>query len=55
MFDQLGRLVAEPLSDSRSAGTHTVSFNASHLASGVYIYRLEFGDRQLTRKMMLVK
>ncbi|MFU8859395.1 MAG: family 10 glycosylhydrolase [Cyclonatronaceae bacterium] len=55
IFDQLGRLVAEPLSDNRSAGTHTVSFNASHLASGVYIYRLEFGNRQLTRKMMLVK
>jgi uncharacterized lipoprotein YddW (UPF0748 family) len=55
IFDQLGRLVAEPLSDNRSAGTHTVSFNASHMASGVYLYRLEFGDRQLTRKMMLVK
>ena len=55
IFDQLGRLVAEPLSDSRSAGTHTISFNASYLASGVYIYRLEFGGRQLTRKMMLVK
>jgi len=38
-----------------SAGVHAVGFNASGLASGLYIYRLEAGDFMQTRSMMLVK
>ncbi|MFN2372764.1 MAG: family 10 glycosylhydrolase [Cyclonatronaceae bacterium] len=55
VYDLLGRVVAQPLNDSRPAGTHTISFNASHLSSGVYLYRLESGSMQITKKMMLIK
>jgi uncharacterized lipoprotein YddW (UPF0748 family) len=55
VYDLLGRLVARPLNENRAAGSHTISFDASHLSSGVYIYRLKSGNRNLTRKMMLLK
>jgi hypothetical protein len=37
------------------AGKHTVSFNGSEFASGVYFYRLESGSFTATRKMLLLK
>ncbi len=43
--------------DSRyqQAGTHTVTVDASHLASGIYFYQLRAGGQVLTRQMALVK
>jgi hypothetical protein len=39
-----------------SAGQHNLSFDASNLASGMYIYRMQLGSgNSMTRKMMLVK
>jgi hypothetical protein len=38
-----------------ASGVHSVSFDGSALASGVYLYRLEAGGVILQRKMMLVK
>jgi len=39
----------------QQAGSHTVSFDASNLASGVYMYQLNTGSQVLTRKMTLIK
>jgi hypothetical protein len=36
-------------------GTHTIGFDGSGLASGVYIYRLEAAGQKLERKMVLMK
>jgi len=57
VYNVLGQRVANLLSnEARSAGTHTVSFDASRFSSGVYFYRLSLqSGEQLTRKMMLVK
>ena len=57
VFDVLGRPVATLLSGKPlNAGTHTVRFDASSLASGVYLYRLGVGDASvLARHMLLVK
>lgn len=55
VYDMLGRRVATLVDDQMSAGSHQVNFDASQLSSGMYIYRLEAGATQLTRKMMLVK
>lgn len=55
VYDMLGREVAVLINGSLSAGTHQVTFDASGLASGVYIYRLETTGRMFTRRMTLVK
>ncbi len=55
IFTVLGELIATPVNGHRQAGSHKISFDASHLSSGVYLYRLQAGDYVRTRKMMLVK
>jgi len=55
VFNVQGQRVAMLVNGSRSAGSHSVSFNAEHLASGIYLYRLQSGSLVQTNKMMLVK
>ncbi len=55
VYDISGRLVAEVVDGWHDAGYHEVSFNATHLASGVYIYRMVAGDFTATGKMVLMK
>ncbi len=55
VFDVLGRKVATLVNARQSAGVHSVTFNASNLASGIYFYRLQAGSFLETKKMMLVK
>ncbi|MBN1638499.1 MAG: T9SS type A sorting domain-containing protein [Ignavibacteriales bacterium] len=38
-----------------SPGTYKVTFDASKLVSGTYIYTLRFGNEALSKKMMLIK
>ena len=57
VYDVMGREVAT-LADNRSftGGSHTLTFDASTLASGMYIYRLMMDSGMtLSRKMMIVK
>ena len=55
VFDVLGREVAMLVNQYQSAGNHSVSFDASSLASGMYFYKLEAGSFQSIKKMMLLK
>lgn len=55
VFDQLGRRVSTLINGRKSAGNHTISFDASSLSSGIYYYRLQTSDVVLTRKMTLIK
>jgi hypothetical protein len=55
VYDMLGREVAVLVNGSMPAGAHSVTFDASGLSSGTYIYRLEAGGQVLTRRMTLVK
>ena len=41
--------------EMKSAGSHSISFSAGNLSSGVYMYRLRAGDKTMTRKMTLLK
>lgn len=55
IFDMLGRKVNTIVSERMNAGSHTVSFDASRLASGMYIYRINAGTFVSTKKMTLIK
>ena len=55
IYDLLGREVADLIDEFRNAGTHTVTFDASRLATGIYFYKLTAGNFNQVRKMMLVK
>ena len=39
----------------QQAGTHDIIFDASHLSSGIYLYRLQTAEISITRRMMFVK
>lgn len=55
VFDILGNEVATLLNDYKPAGTYEVNFDASHLSSGVYFYRLQSGIFSDIKKMILLK
>ena len=55
VYDLLGREVAVLADGMQPAGTFRVPFDASDLASGLYLYRLQTPTGTLTKRMMLVK
>ena len=59
VFNMLGKEAATLVNSEQSAGVHNVVFNASNLASGVYIYRLSTtsgtGNFTQTKKLVLMK
>jgi|WetSurMetagenome_2_1015567.scaffolds.fasta_scaffold07669_5 hypothetical protein len=56
VFDMLGREVANLVNQDLRAGiVHSAVFDASRLASGLYLYRLETGTSSLVKKLMLLK
>ncbi len=55
VFDILGKEVASLINEKMEAGYHNVEFNASDLASGLYIYKMESGNFTDVKKMMLIK
>ena len=50
-----GELVSTLIEKEMSAGWHFTTFDASHLASGVYFYRIQAGDFSYARKMVLTR
>ena len=51
----LGQEVATLVNQEQKAGSYSITFNASRLASGVYMYRIEANGFTLTKKMTLLK
>ncbi len=55
VFNTLGQQVATLVQGEQEAGFHEVSFDASGLTSGVYLYRLQAGDFVQTKKLVFVR
>ena len=55
VFDITGKEVAVLVNEELNTGTYNFDFNALHLSSGIYFYRLVTNNFAETKKMMLVK
>jgi hypothetical protein len=55
VYDMLGRLAATLVNQEQSAGLHTARFDASHLSSGIYLYRMQTGNSSFVKRMAVQK
>ncbi len=55
VYNMLGQRVAVLVNERKSAGWHTVTFDASELSSGIYIYQIRAGENVAIRKLTLLK
>ena len=55
VYNMLGEEVATIVNSTQKAGRYEVNFNASNLATGVYVYRIEAGSFVSSKKLMLLK
>jgi hypothetical protein len=55
IYDMIGKEVTTLVDKKFGAGIHSVSWNASNLNSGVYLYRFETSYSSETKKLVLIK
>ena len=55
VFNVMGQRVAVLLDGRVEAGVHTVTWDATNFATGMYFYRLTTDQSVETKKMLLVK
>ncbi|MDO9548186.1 MAG: phosphodiester glycosidase family protein [Candidatus Marinimicrobia bacterium] len=55
IYNILGEEISELIHKSLQPGRYSLSFDGSHLASGVYIYQITYDAHCESRKMMLLK
>ncbi len=55
VYDVTGRRIGTLVNDRYEPGSHEIHFDATHLASGVYLYRIRFGEFTSVRPMLLLK
>jgi len=55
VYNMVGQEVATLVNGNMELGHHSVSFDATNLPSGLYLYRIEANGYAATRKMLLLK
>ena len=55
IYDLLGREVTTLVNEKKDPGVYYIDFDATNLASGIYLYKIESGDFSAVKKMMLIK
>jgi hypothetical protein len=55
VYDILGQQIAILVNGRKEAGLNTISFDATHLPSGVYFYTLRAEGRRETKRMILIR
>ncbi len=55
IYNMLGQKVFTLVNEQQTVGIYSVEFNASNLPSGVYVYKLQAGEFNATKKMLLTK
>ncbi|NIR52181.1 family 10 glycosylhydrolase [candidate division KSB1 bacterium] len=55
VYDMLGREVVTVLKERKAPGSYKINFDASGLATGVYIYQMTINGKAFSRRMLYVK
>jgi hypothetical protein len=55
IFNMLGEEIATLVNTQQKAGKYEINFNASNLASGVYVYKIDAANFTSSKKLMLMK
>ncbi len=55
VYNTLGQRVAELINKQKPAGYHTMQFDGTNLASGVYFYKIQAGKFLQVKKMLLLR
>ncbi len=55
VFNMVGQKVSTVVNERKPSGWHEVTFDASNLASGIYIYRIQAANFAETKKLVLIK
>ncbi len=55
IYNQLGQKIMQLADGNYTAGNHSIYFNGTNLATGVYFYRIVAGSFVQTKKMVLLK
>ena len=55
VYNAIGSKVATIVNEYKPAGNYSIQFNATNLASGIYLYRLETGFYTSAKKFILLK
>jgi tetratricopeptide (TPR) repeat protein len=55
VYDITGRLIKVLSNEIKEVGIHNITFDGSGLASGVYFYKIEAGNYNQTKRMVMIK
>jgi hypothetical protein len=55
VYNSIGSKVGTIVNEYKPAGDYSVRFNGNNLASGIYLYRLESGNYNAVKKLILMK
>ena len=55
IYNSLGQTIETLLDMDLPSGRHEIVFNAQNLGSGVYFYRIDAGNFQDVKRMVLLK
>ena len=55
IYNMLGQVVTTLIDEHMEAGFHQVVWDASHAASGIYLYRIKAGNFTAIKRMILLK
>ena len=55
VYDMIGREVSVLVNEIKKAGYYSVEWNGNQLSSGVYFYKMQAGDFNAVKKMLMIK